>query len=573
MSKRKIEVVDARKTTTSTSTKLPNEEKPLVDAAPVKPATTTTPEPVPEKTTSSTNEPEPVEPVEVEPVEDQASFNTTTTSEAPGNTTAKEENSKGTRISFLTILKELFGKKLMAAPAKPEENDPLGLQYELNLAKEVLDEILYRKDMIGSEQVSTTEEYFNDIINEMLEHSDVYDLSTNRAKIEYLLTVIDKYMYGYPLAVCQTGLLGQSALALRQQLNKIKFGTHLSTDGTVNQFRINPKHPDVKYRIYENIPTDVSLPQKAVQVLSSPKTLNVTIGNYGFLSCEMDGDKLVHNYYPIHDMEHFSGLGNYLCEMVNFLSFVSDDPNAVKEIGHFVKRTFKTMLPTLKSVAKTANLKYFKSLQDYTYEFSYLLESVWPYKEIIDKEYIEVETPINEAYVLFKETVNERTTDYICDIYDGDKNYFKELVARDCSPYAIAAKDDDLDTMETQEEETPRTHLSTYDYVNHPQHYNNYDVEVIEMMRRIWGDEAVDTWAKLTAFKYRMRMGTKPDTPVEQDLEKENFYLNYRKQISNQGNTKGKFQETIKQSLELIKKVDEQFPMEPTKDVPDTLLP
>lgn len=25
--------------------------------------------------------------------------------------------------------------------------------------------------------------------------------------------------------------------------------------------------------------------------------------------------------------------------------------------------------------------------------------------------------------------------------------------------------------------------------VNHPSHYNDYDVEVIEMMRRIWGDE------------------------------------------------------------------------------------
>lgn len=29
-----------------------------------------------------------------------------------------------------------------------------------------------------------------------------------------------------------------------------------------------------------------------------------------------------------------------------------------------------------------------------------------------------------------------------------------------------------------------------YEQVNHPQHYNNYGVECIEMMRRIWGDEA-----------------------------------------------------------------------------------
>lgn len=72
-----------------------------------------------------------------------------------------------------------------------------------------------------------------------------------------------------------------------------------------------------------------------------------------------------------------------------------------------------------------------------------------------------------------------------------------------------------------------------YEMVNHPTHYNNYDVEVIEMMRKIWGDEAVATWAKLTAFKYRMRMGTKPDNSIQQDLDKENWYLNEMKKLQN----------------------------------------
>ena len=31
----------------------------------------------------------------------------------------------------------------------------------------------------------------------------------------------------------------------------------------------------------------------------------------------------------------------------------------------------------------------------------------------------------------------------------------------------------------------------TYEHVNHPSHYNNYDVEVIEMMKRIWGIESM----------------------------------------------------------------------------------
>ena len=50
-----------------------------------------------------------------------------------------------------------------------------------------------------------------------------------------------------------------------------------------------------------------------------------------------------------------------------------------------------------------------------------------------------------------------------------------------------------------------------------------YDLETIEMMRKIWGDEAVAQWCEMTAFKYRMRMGHKDD--IQQDMEKEQWYL------------------------------------------------
>jgi len=65
----------------------------------------------------------------------------------------------------------------------------------------------------------------------------------------------------------------------------------------------------------------------------------------------------------------------------------------------------------------------------------------------------------------------------------------------------------------------------TYEMVNHPPHYNKYDIEVVEMMRRIWGTEATKLWCKMTAFKYRMRLGEKPENPIEQDLKKEDWYL------------------------------------------------
>lgn len=74
---------------------------------------------------------------------------------------------------------------------------------------------------------------------------------------------------------------------------------------------------------------------------------------------------------------------------------------------------------------------------------------------------------------------------------------------------------------------------NNYEHVNHPSHYNNYSVEVIEMMLRIYGREATALWCEMTAFKYRMRLGNKPDNPIDQDLAKERWYLEMAKQIMN----------------------------------------
>ena len=73
-----------------------------------------------------------------------------------------------------------------------------------------------------------------------------------------------------------------------------------------------------------------------------------------------------------------------------------------------------------------------------------------------------------------------------------------------------------------------------YEMVNHTKHYNNYDVEVVDMMEKIWGTKATMEWCKMTAYKYRMRMGTKPgenDSPeamknkLLEDFNKEQWYL------------------------------------------------
>lgn len=59
----------------------------------------------------------------------------------------------------------------------------------------------------------------------------------------------------------------------------------------------------------------------------------------------------------------------------------------------------------------------------------------------------------------------------------------------------------------------------------HPDYYRTYGMETLDMMERIWGREAVKTFCKLNAFKYRMRLGKKDDMGV--DFDKEQFYLQH----------------------------------------------
>lgn len=95
------------------------------------------------------------------------------------------------------------------------------------------------------------------------------------------------------------------------------------------------------------------------------------------------------------------------------------------------------------------------------------------------------------------------------------------------------APSNDTPTNKEEKETAPSNDMSTtkeedYEMVNHPQHYNLYSEETIEIMKDVYGPDAVALWSEMTAFKYRMRMGTKPGSPVEQDLEKEEVYLGFR---------------------------------------------
>jgi hypothetical protein len=70
----------------------------------------------------------------------------------------------------------------------------------------------------------------------------------------------------------------------------------------------------------------------------------------------------------------------------------------------------------------------------------------------------------------------------------------------------------------------------SYDYID-PSHYKKYPVESIDMMESVFGAEAVIHFCYCSAFKYRMRAGSKPDQPVDRDFNKENWYLAKAKEL------------------------------------------
>jgi hypothetical protein len=70
-----------------------------------------------------------------------------------------------------------------------------------------------------------------------------------------------------------------------------------------------------------------------------------------------------------------------------------------------------------------------------------------------------------------------------------------------------------------------------YNYVNHPSHYNTFSKEVIDMMVDIWGIKNTIIFCEMNAFKYRMRIGDKPDQPIEQDVNKSKWYINKAKEL------------------------------------------
>lgn len=77
--------------------------------------------------------------------------------------------------------------------------------------------------------------------------------------------------------------------------------------------------------------------------------------------------------------------------------------------------------------------------------------------------------------------------------------------------------------------EQPPVIESKKEMVNHPDHYSGSKYECIEVMRDIYGDEAVKTFCTLNAFKYVWRANKKNGA---EDIKKANWYLTYAEKLN-----------------------------------------
>lgn len=103
-------------------------------------------------------------------------------------------------------------------------------------------------------------------------------------------------------------------------------------------------------------------------------------------------------------------------------------------------------------------------------------------------------------------------------------NTFTTEFFRTMSKDKITEKLDKLNNLDQKED---------YDFVN-PEHYKRGSMEVIDMMKLLWGTEALIAHCEMTSFKYRMRAGTKPDQPIERELEKAKWYDEKAKKLRNE---------------------------------------
>ena len=93
--------------------------------------------------------------------------------------------------------------------------------------------------------------------------------------------------------------------------------------------------------------------------------------------------------------------------------------------------------------------------------------------------------------------------------------------------------------------------------VDHPSHYQG-EYECIDLMREIYGDEAVRWFCILNIYKYRFRAGKKEGSTLADDEKKASWYEEYvMKKLANNPNTEAL---NIKKQMEELRDLRRSYP-------------
>ena len=112
-----------------------------------------------------------------------------------------------------------------------------------------------------------------------------------------------------------------------------------------------------------------------------------------------------------------------------------------------------------------------------------------------------------------------------------DKGTHLSTSSEDSKPVNFHEVDSVPKSFDNPPEEEINNKGEQYEFVNHPSHYNEWSMEVIDMMEKIYGTKNTIMWCEMTAYKYAMRMGFKPTDNIQQEIDKRNWYLNKAKEL------------------------------------------
>ena len=172
-----------------------------------------------------------------------------------------------------------------------------------------------------------------------------------------------------------------------------------------------------------------------------------------------------------------------------------------------------------------------------------LMSLFFPNNRTLDKEKHPEKYLINKITNLYNNYIKENELNGIPkDIIIPDSKEVKSIVLKPLGKQQNNDKSTHLSTSVPVNENnnnmnnTQPENNKSYEFVNHPSHYNEWSYEVIDMMEKIYGTEQTAMWCEITAFKYAMRMGFKPTDSIQQDIDKRNWYLNKAKELKNKIN-------------------------------------